>query len=98
MDVRGVQEKTFTKLGSILKVPDSEILGGGRCPSLAGIEGSDYSGLILWQNQTELVKPLGVNQIWWVTKWVNYLLYTFEINYLVALVPKSKCPYWSSEL
>ena len=39
MDVRGVQEKTFTKLGSILKVPDSEILGGGVSPSLAGNEG-----------------------------------------------------------
>ena len=29
MDVRGVQEKSFTKLGRILKVPDSGILGGG---------------------------------------------------------------------
>ena len=35
-----VQEKSFTKLGRILKVPDSGILGGGVSPSLAGNEGT----------------------------------------------------------
>ena len=40
MDVRGVQEMSFTKLGRILKVPDFGILGGGVSPSLAGNEGT----------------------------------------------------------